>query len=123
MKIREWHIAAHEELSGKENESDGETGKRKDRTACKGHTAQFTSVKETIWLQLLLLSHSEPLNSLFLHVEHVHVCTCVCLYLCLCEYVHVDKCVDMLVFISACVFGSLAACAPDAQGCYCVATY
>lgn len=81
----------------------GKEGKRKDRTACKGHTAQFTSVKETIWLQFLLLSHSELLNSLFVHVGHVHVCICVFLYLCLCEYVHVDKCVDMCFCICVCL--------------------
>lgn len=75
----------------------GKEGKRKDRTACKGHAARFTSVKETIWLQFLLLSHSELLNSLFVHVGHVHVCTCAFLYLC--EVVHVDKCVDMCVCI------------------------
>lgn len=55
----------------------GKRGKRQDRTACKGQAAQFTNVKETIWLQFLLLSHSELLNSLFVHVGHVRVCVCV----------------------------------------------
>lgn len=88
-------------------------GKRNDRTACKGHTAQFTSVKETIWLQFLLLSHSELLNSLYVHVVHVvHVCVTahvVFLYSCLCECVHVGKCVNMRVCICVRVwlFGSL----------------
>lgn len=57
-------------------------------------------MKETIWLQFLLLSHSELLNSLFVHV---HVCTCVFLCLCLCEYLHVDKCVDMCVCVCKCL--------------------
>ncbi len=55
----------------------GKERKRNDRTACKGHSAQFTSVKETIWLQFLLLSHSELLNSLCVHVGHVRVHMCV----------------------------------------------
>lgn len=77
----------------------GKGGKRDDGTACKGHTAQFTRVKKTIWLQFLLLSHSELLNSLFAHVGHVYVYICVCLHLCLCENVRVDKCVDMCLYL------------------------
>lgn len=75
-------------------------GKSKDRAMCKGHTAQFTSVKETIWLQFLLLSHSELLNSFFVHV---YVCICVFLYLCLYAHVHVDKSADMCVCVGVCV--------------------
>lgn len=85
-------------------------GKRNDRTACKGHTAQFTSVKETIWLQFLLLSHSELLNSLFVRVVHVCVTAhVVFLYLCLCECAHVGKCVNMCVCfcVRVWLFGSL----------------
>lgn len=76
----------------------GNAGNRKDRTACKGHTAQFTSVKETIWFQLLLFSQSELLNSLFVHVRLVSVCLRVFLYLYLCVSVCVDMCVCMFVW-------------------------
>lgn len=107
--MREQHIAAHEEWREEENEIDGSGGgrERKDRTACKGQTAQFISVKETIWLEFLLLSHSELLNSLYLHVVPVRVCTCVFLYLCLCG--SVDKKLDVCLFWCVCVwlFGSL----------------
>lgn len=84
----------------------GRGGNRKDRTACKGHTAQFTSVKETIWLQFHLLSHSE------LKFIICACCACECVHLCVCvsvcEYVLVHKCVNTCVRICVCVCVFLA---------------
>lgn len=120
--MREQHIASHEEWRGEEKESDGKEGREKNGTACKGHTAQFISVKETIWLEFLLLSHSELLNSLFLHVGAFCMRAHVFFSLCLCDaggYLDVWGC----ACVCLCVSDFLAACSPDAPVCFCVATY
>lgn len=74
-------------------------GKRDDRTVCKGHTAQFTRVKETIWLQFLVLSHSELLNSLFVHVGCVCLCICVGVRLC----VWINVLISVFAFVCLCM--------------------
>lgn len=83
----------------------GRGGNRKDRTACKGHTAQFTSVKETIWLQFHLLSHSE------LKFIICACCPCECVHLCVFVFVSMCSCIDVSVFVFVCecfwLFGSL----------------
>lgn len=107
----------------------GRGEERKDRAVCKGHAAQFTSVKETIWLQFLLLSHSLLLNSLFVQCwtcaclcAHMYVYACACVYVCTPTHAYVCMCVGLRVCVWACM-AFLAACAPDAQGCCCVATH
>lgn len=86
----------------------GKGGTRKKRTVCKGRTAQFTSVKETIWLQFLLLSHYELLNSWFVHMcmyMYVDVRFCICVCVSKCMWINVSICV--FVFVCVWLFGCL----------------